>query len=352
MAATAAAAAEARRARRSAGTTADGGEESSGHSRIRILKRDAVVRMPKPGDGCCLLRLRMPKGNAFQAWADDGATTGELLALLSEKMGMLPAEGRGKAHAVAAHAEEFTRKYGVWVREETSCQAAAATAAAATAAAAAAADDAHHASAGIGSVKEGQVEVTPAALAVMRELVDDETQPTLHSAGLGERCMLLVRPRYERAPLEGDFGSLPEEWKLRASSASKSPGAPQERADGAGTSGGGGSGGLGCEFGRHLDAFLSELNGVSRQPSIAVTLPGGRLTGMLHGQYRFDDTAFERAGMLVILCESADEGDFLLAELQPLLRFQSMAFVLPERTSAGKLSTPEQWADDIGELLT
>ena len=94
-------------------------------------------------------------------------------------------------------------------------------------------------------------------------------------------------------------------------------------------------------FANGLDAFLSELT-ASRGVATALTLPGGRLTAMLHGKYRFDETPFERAGMLILVCEPTDDGELLLSELPPLLRFQSMAIVLPERTRTHKHSTPSR----------
>jgi hypothetical protein len=44
-------------------------------------------------------------------------------------------------------------------------------------------------------------------------------------------------------------------------------------------------------------------------------------------------------------------GEELIAELQPRLRFQSLAFVLPERSPNGGVARPDTWADDVGEIL-
>ena len=297
------------------------------------------------GDGAigCSLRIRLPSaasstssahaaackalGRSILAHAAPQATLGDLLEFLAAQMGMLPqlrqAEEGNYEREVAARTEEFARAYAVFVGCATSPRDA---------------SDAGNA-----------VDEDSGARGGLLELCDDASQPTLLGVGLGPRSTLYVRRRAELAPKLAPVGSLPAEWQQRGGEAApkrmglaqplpeQSSQQPSQQPSHPG-------------FANGLDAFLSELT-ASRGVATALTLPGGRLTAMLHGKYRFDETPFERAGMLILVCEPTDDGELLLSELPPLLRFQSMAIVLPERTRTHKHSTPESWADDLDDVL-
>lgn len=73
--------------------------------------------------------------------------------------------------------------------------------------------------------------------------------------------------------------------------------------------------------------------GLARQGSggpaaTLISLAEGRLVGTLCGRYTFVDTAFERAGMLVLVVEAGLAGAGLLTRLQPKLRFLSFGLQL------------------------
>ena len=63
-----------------------------------------------------------------------------------------------------------------------------------------------------------------------------------------------------------------------------------------------------------------------RKPTSPLALAGGRIVGTLCGAYTFEDSAFARAGMLLLCADEGSEGAELLAALQQRLNFMSFAF--------------------------
>ena len=151
------------------------------------------------------------------------------------------------------------------------------------------------------------------------EICEMDSQPTLASVGLIGRCALLVRLRDKIAPQKG-----------------QSPPPPRRRVR---------------QVVGLRDSLLSEL---APQPT-TLALPGNRLIGTLHGRYTFDDSSFRRSGMLVLLAVADDDHKHtsrkLLAELQPLLHFQSIAFLLPTHQASGARARTDTWAADIEQIL-
>ena len=92
-------------------------------------------------------------------------------------------------------------------------------------------------------------------------------------------------------------------------------------------------------------------NAPPKVPSTRLELPGGRVTGKLTGSYTFQDEAFRRAGMAVLVVEPTPEGDAVLASLQGELHFLAFGFRLPSTSPSGTPPTLSSWRDDVYEVL-
>ena len=297
---------------------------------IYQLPSGALARKGDEAVDGCLLRIRLPRtGSVVEACATASATVGELLDFIATAV--------GTASAKAKHAAVVRSANG-----DGPIAGAAAAIAADGAATAASGDDSEDS--GVASATEA-FSRTYAVTCNSEELLDDSSQPTLRDAGLCGRCALVVRLREALSPQRGDLATMPDAW--RPAHTRTSPPLllvpPQLTPHG-------------------LDNFLSELHehvgraGAPAVPMCSLALPGERLVGSLHGSYTFEDGPFSRRGILVVVTEpeAHDGGESareLLAGLQPLLHFQSLGFVLPERQANGGRARPETWAEDICEIL-
>ena len=305
------------------------------------------------------LRLRLPDSSIIEAMAEDNATVGELL-VFTESVWWEQCIGTPREDDEDA-VEAFSRRFALTLHG--------------------------------------------------REIYEAEEMPTLRSAGLVDRCALVIQSRDELAPKRGDRSSMPEAWRSKRALPQAFQAAPTEpppplehpsygkgdlldrdtamrerglenpdemaiapydpkhsqdasRHQGhpnviQGSSFDGGT--FEFHIPKGLEGLFSELQrgaaAAMRTQGVALALPGNRLVGVLHGAYTFDETSFVKSGMLVILVapdEGSDDhlhGEELLGQLQPTLHFQSLGFVLPDRQKRGGKSTIESWADDVAEIL-
>ena len=79
-----------------------------------------------------------------------------------------------------------------------------------------------------------------------------------------------------------------------------------------------------------------------------IGLADGRVVGTLCGKYTFEDSAFARAGMVVVVVEAGAAGAALLTRLQPKLRFLSFGLQLRARRRDVS-GNEEEEGDDAGE---
>ena len=165
----------------------------------------------------------------------------------------------------------------------------------------------------------------------------DDSCGTFSEAGLSPGCTLVLQRR----------GAQIRKGERRAVGKLKPKKQEQQQATaasgGAGGGGGGGAGGGGGGGG----------TGAPR-PKVAssrLEVPGGRISGRLTGSYTFEDGAFRRGGMAVLVVEPTAEGDAVLASLQPELHFLCFGFRLPNTTAEGTPPGLNSWRDDVHEVL-